>query len=114
MSDWGPRVPESIAQWLWDVQVDGYSIYEWTEYFAQFSDRQWARYARNTYGGRWSEQEWADWFKNNRNRWPPMVWTLDTLGITPAAMLWLLAQQIIHPEVFRRFASWMRRRNSRL
>ena len=60
LSDRGGRVPESIAQWLWDVQVDGYSIYEWTQYFAQFSDRQWTRYARNTYGGLWSEQEWAD------------------------------------------------------
>ena len=55
--DQGDRVPESIAQWLWEVHVNGYAICERTQHYAQFTDRQRAECAARTYEGRWAVQE---------------------------------------------------------
>ena len=84
--DWGTHIPQHLAEAIWPLIFDDFSIYQWHQYFASYSWYEWAVASSDTVinGQMWSTQSWYNWYRDNMGRWSALVWTLCYLGVTPS------------------------------
>ena len=69
-----------------EMQVDGWTVGQWMDYFASYSNREWAVYVVNGGGGQgWSVEEWRLYFHENGSN--DLAGTLAYLGMPALADL---------------------------
>ena len=84
--DWGTHILQHLADAIWPLIYDNYSIASWHQYFCSFSWYAWAEASSDhaINGQMWSTQSWYNWYRDNMTRWSSLVWTLCYLGVTPS------------------------------
>ena len=69
-----------------EMQVDGYTVGQWMDYFASYSNRDWATYVVNGgWGQGWSVEDWRLYFHQHSNN--DLAGTLAYLGMPALADL---------------------------
>ena len=97
-SYWGRFVEDNHAVWLWGLRYQGYTIYQWVQYFAQYSLWEWSTQCAQTeaQGRMWNDCEWYEYFQEHFESWSSLVWCLCFMHITPNA-----ARRMISAQYFR-------------
>ena len=97
-AQWGRFVEDHHAAWLWGLTYNGYTLYQWVQYFGRYSLWEWSTLCSRdeAQGQMWNDCEWYEYFQQHFESWSSLVWCLCFMHITPN-----VARRMISNQYFR-------------
>ena len=80
MHGWLRDAVGTVFAFFMSLEVDGYSVSQWHQYFSSFTMWEWARYC--SWRSPYTQREWWLWMTDpNGGSYHPLSWTLWFLGL---------------------------------